>query len=99
MHFPGKLVQLHTQEILENVQIISLSLGGISFILTQDTPINIGDVFDIQFVLDDACQATIQEEIIIRRANGSCIGAEFSQHDTYKYELDFYISAHGGAFE
>ena len=37
--------------------------------------------------------------IIIRRINGLCIGVEFSHHDTYKYELDFYISAHGGAFE
>jgi PilZ domain len=99
VHFPGKLVQLHTQEILENVRIISLSLGGISFLLTQDIPVNIGDVFDIQFVLDDDCQSTIQEEIIIRRTNGPCIGAEFSHHDTYKYELDFYISAHGGVFE
>jgi len=31
--------------------------------------------------------------------DGACIGAEFSHHDTYKYELDFYISAHGGVFE
>jgi hypothetical protein len=27
------------------------------------------------------------------------IGAEFSHHDTYKYELDFYLSAHGGAID
>jgi hypothetical protein len=27
------------------------------------------------------------------------IGAEFTSHDTYKYELDFYISTHGGVFE
>ena len=99
VQFLGKLVRLHSQEVLGNVQIISLSLGGISFILAKDIPINIGDVFDIQFVLDDDCQSLIHEEIIIRRTNGACIGAEFSHHDTYKYELDFYISAHGGAFE
>ena len=99
VHFLGKLVRLHPQEVSENVRIISLSIGGISFILTQDIPINIGDVFDIQFVLDDDCQPMIHEEIIIRRTNGHMIGAEFSHHDTYKYELDFYLSAHGGAFE
>ena len=99
VHFRGKLVQLHSQEVLGNVQIISLSLGGISFLLTKDVPLNIGDVFDIQFVLDDDCQSMIHEEIIVRRTNGLCIGAEFSNHDTYKYELDFYISARGGAFE
>jgi hypothetical protein len=99
VHFPGKLVRLHPQKVLGNVKIISLSLGGISFILTQDIPINIGDVFDIQFVLDDDGQSLIHEEIIVRRTNGLCIGAEFSHHETYKYELDFYISAHGGAFE
>jgi PilZ domain len=99
VHFPGKLVQLHSQEVLGNVQIISLSLGGISFLLTKDVPINIGDVFAIQFVLDDDCQSVIHEEIIIRRTNDLCIGAEFSHHDTYKYELDFYLSAHGGVFE
>ncbi len=98
-HFPGQLVRTYPQEVLGNVRIISLSLGGISFILTKDIPINIDDIFDIQFVLDDDCQSMIHEEIIVRRTNGSCIGAEFSHHDTYKYELDFYISAHGGAFE
>ena len=99
VHFPGKLVRLHSQKVLGNVQIISLSIGGISFILAQDISINIGDVFDIQFVLDDDGQSMIHEEIIVRRTNGPCIGAEFSHHDTYKYELDFYISARGGAFE
>jgi len=99
VYFPGKLVRRHSQEVLGNVQIISLSIGGISFILTADIPLNVGDVFDIQFVLDDDCQSMIHEEIIIRRINGHAIGAEFSHHDTYKYELDFYISARGGAFE
>ena len=99
VHFPGKLVRLHPQEVLGNVRVISLSLGGISFILTRNLPINIGDVFDVHFVLDDDCQSMIHEEIIVRRINGPCIGAEFSHNDTYKYELDFYISAHGGAFE
>ena len=92
-------MRLDSHKVLGNVQIISLSIGGISFILTQDISINIGDVFDIQFVLDDDGQSMIHEEIIVRRTNGSCIGAEFSHHDTYKYELDFYISARGGAFE
>ena len=68
-------------------------------VLTKDVPLNIGDVFAIQFVLDDDCQSVIHEEIIIRRTNDLCIGAEFSHHDTYKYELDFYLSAHGGVFE
>jgi hypothetical protein len=99
VHFPGKLVQLYSQEVLGNVQIISLSLGGISFLLTKDIPVNIGDVFAIQFVLNDDYQSMIHEEIIIRRTKDLCIGAEFSHHDTYKYELDFYLSAHGGAFE
>jgi hypothetical protein len=98
VHFLGSLVRLQPQEVLGKVQIISLSLGGISFIITKDIPLNIGDVFDIQFVLDDNCQSIIQEGIIIRRTNGHVIGAEFSHHDTYKYELDFYISAHGGVF-
>ena len=99
VHFLGKLVRLHSQEVLGNVQVTSLSLGGISFILTKDIPINVDDVFDIQFVLDDDYQSMIHEEIIIRRTNGHLVGAEFSHHETYKYELDFYISAHGGTFE
>jgi hypothetical protein len=99
VHFLGQLVRLHPQEVLGDVQIISLSLGGISFILAKDISINTGDVFDIQFVLDDDYQSMIHEEIIVRRTNDLCVGAEFSHHDTYNYELDFYISAHGGVFE
>ena len=97
--FPGKLMRLHSQEVLGDVKIISLSIGGLSFILTKDISINIGGTFDIKFALDDDCQSMIHEEIIIRRANGHVIGAEFTNHDTYKYELDFYISTHGVAFE
>ena len=99
VHFLGKLARLHPQEVLGNVQIISLSIGGLGFIRPKDTSINIGDVFDIQFVLDDDYRSMIHEEIIIRRTNGHVIGAEFSHHDTYKYELDFYLSAHGGVFD
>src|SRR5262245_33783215 len=65
VYFPGKLVQLHPQKVLGDVQIISLSVEGISFILAQDISINIGDVFDIQFILDDDYQSMIHEEIII----------------------------------
>jgi hypothetical protein len=99
VHFTGKLVRLHPPEALGNVTIISLSIGGLSFIFTKNIPINTGDVFDIQFALDDDCRSMIHEEIVIRRTNGHVIGAEFTNHDTYKYELDFYISTHGGAFE
>jgi hypothetical protein len=67
--------------------------------LMADILINVGDVFDIQFALDDDCHSMIHEEIIIRRTNGHVIGAEFTNHDTYRYELDFYISTHGGVFE
>ena len=97
--FLGKLVRLHTQKVLENVKIISLSMGGIGFIINSDITINIGDVFDIQFVLNDDRQSIIREEVTIRRTNGHFVGAEFSHQDKYKYELDFYISDHGGTFE
>src|SRR2546428_7548501 len=66
---------------------------------SMSVTINIGDVFDIQFVLNDDRQSIIREEVTIRRTNGHFVGAEFSHQDKYKYELDFYISDHGGAFE
>jgi hypothetical protein len=99
VHFPGKLVQPDAQEVSANVKIISLSIGGLSFLLMTDILITTGDVFAIQFALDDDGHSAIHEEIIIRRTNGDVIGAEFTNHDTYRYELDFYISTHGGAFE
>jgi hypothetical protein len=92
-------MRLHSQEVLGNVKVISLSIGGLSFTLTKDVSISIGGIYDIQFALDDDCQSMIREEIIIRRINGHVLGAEFTNHDTYRYELDFYISTHGGAFE
>jgi hypothetical protein len=97
--FLGKLVRLHTQKALGTVKIISLSMGGIGFIINNEITINIGDVFDIQFVLNDDRRSIIREEITIRRTNGHFVGAEFSHQDKYKYELDFYISDHGGTCE
>jgi hypothetical protein len=98
VHVLGILVRLHPQAVVSTVQINAISLGGISFILTQDIPLTLGETFDIRFILDDDGPTVIQEAIVIRRIQEPCIEAEFAHHDTYRYELDFYISAHGGAF-
>jgi hypothetical protein len=51
------------------------------------------DIYRIKFQLDDEYGSVICEEIIIKRIDGSFVGAEFYHSDRYNYELDFYITA------
>jgi PilZ domain len=93
VNFPGKIFHLQSEKDIDDVTIISLSLGGVGLIINNDLGIKAGDIYEIKFQLDDEYSSAICEEIIIRRVDGRFVGAEFYYSDKYNYELDFYIAA------
>jgi hypothetical protein len=90
--FPGTLSHVQAAKAIDDVTITSLSLGGVAFITHRNLEIKCGDIFIIQFQLDDEERSAICEEIIIKRVDGRFVGAEFSHREKYSHELDFYIT-------
>ena len=91
--FPGKIFYFQSEKNMDDITIISLSLGGIGFIINDDLSIKNNDRYRIKFQLDDEYSSVVCEEIIIKRVDGCFVGAEFYHSEKYNHELDFYIAA------
>ncbi len=92
VELPGTLLDIMTLEVLTDVMIVDLSLGGLSFISHHHT-IEKDEPFTICFCLDDECQSEIREEITVKSLKEqNQIGAEFLYNDTYNFDLDFYLT-------
>jgi len=88
----GELVDIRTQVPLAKVNLLDLSLGGVRFVSHQ-RDVKMEDRFTLIFRLDDACQTTIREDIVVRNVTDSQhVGAEFLCKETYNFELDFYLT-------
>jgi len=66
-------------------------MGGIRF-LTNLKNINHGEIYKIEFFLDDEYKSHVKEEIIIKYIKNREIGAEFAEGEKYNYDLDFYLT-------
>lgn len=86
----AQLFQCQTGHPIAEVTIVSLSLSGVGFTPSLTGHIQPGDCFRISFVLNDASQAQIEKDIIIRNVNADNTGAEFAEQD-YHHDLDFYL--------
>lgn len=93
INLPGKIFCFQSEDAIDDVTIISLSFGGVGFIIKDFLNIKNNDIYRIKFQLDDEYVSVICEEIIIKRVNGCFVGAEFYHSDRYNHELDFYITA------
>jgi c-di-GMP-binding flagellar brake protein YcgR len=93
INISGKIFCSQSEKEISDITIISLSLGGIGFFVKEDLNIKNNGIYIIKFQLDDEHVSVICEEIIIRRVDGSFVGAEFYHSDKYNHELDFYITA------
>ena len=80
-------------EALGAITVTSLSAGGLSFLMIQPLPIQLGEVYEVVFVLNDKHQSILREAIIIQRLEGLMVGAAFSSDEQYNHALDFYLGA------
>jgi hypothetical protein len=68
-------------EVLDTITITSLSAGGLGFRTTQHRVV-LGARYTVTFTLQDGDQSMIIEDIIIRRVEGTAVGAEFAAFAT-----------------
>lgn len=81
---PGTLYAPHAPEALDTITVTSLAAGGIGFRMTHQTPI-LGAQYVVVFELQDDDQSVIREDIIIRRVEGTTVGAEFATPATLQW--------------
>ena len=93
INFPGKIFYVQSEKDIDDIIIISLSLGGIGFVISDELSIKRDEIYRIKFQLDDEYSSVVCEEIIIKRVEGRFVGAEFYHSDRYNHELDFYLAA------
>jgi hypothetical protein len=93
INISGEIFHTYTEAETSNIIIISLSVGGIGFIINSELEVKTGDIYTIKFQLDDKYSSVICEDITVKRIDGRFVGAEFYQSDSYNHDLDFYIVA------
>ncbi len=90
IRFEGELCVQGSQESVAEIVVISLSVGGVGFLIDGVSP-QVGDVYTMSFILDDDLKTEVQEDIIVRHVRGDMVGAEFTGQGCYNSDLDFYL--------
>ena len=92
VELPGKLFDVMTLDLLTDITVIDLALGGLSFI-AHDHVVEKDEPFTVSFGLDDEVGSVIREEITVKSLKaGNRVGAEFIYKDAYNFDLDFYLT-------
>jgi hypothetical protein len=71
--------------------VVNLSMTGVRFDTLLPHTLQVDDVVQLVFRLDDQQGTEIHNKIIIRRVDGKQIGAEFCDLQEYQRELGFYL--------
>lgn len=86
----GKILQLPARKTLGSIIVVSLSVNSIGFIMNDNYTLKCHGIYEVIFQLDDDHHSIICEEVVVKRINGSFVGAEFHNSNRYSHELDFY---------
>jgi hypothetical protein len=86
----GELLNARSHEIIDQVIITDVSMGGISFM--TNLHMSVGEIYKISFSLDDQYESDVKEDIKIKYVKNKDVGAEFIEEEKYNYDLDFYLT-------
>jgi hypothetical protein len=68
-----------------------LSFSGLGFRTRHKHTLQMGDVIDLRFVLDNNARSEIVKKAIVRRIRDQFVGAEFCDLKAYDKELGYYL--------
>ena len=87
---------MRTRADVEPIMVTSLSATGLGFITMPTVPVCVGDKYEVVFVLDDADESLLFEEIVITRVRGTRVGAAFSPSHYTNDDLMFFVMSEMG---
>jgi hypothetical protein len=68
-----------------------ISTGGMKLRMTNADRLNIGDVLQLEFRLDDARRSLLQKKVIVRNIEDMYVGVEFAMTQATDKALGFYL--------
>ena len=74
-----------------SIVVEDLSWSGIRFQTRMQHNLQIGELIDLRFVLDNDIRSEIAKKATVRRVHGRTIGAEFCDLKAYDKELGYYL--------
>jgi hypothetical protein len=81
----------HRSKSFDYIYVENLSLSGIGFKTNMKSKLQVNDIIEIKFTLDNHQQTEICKTGVVRRVNDRSIGAEFCDMSAYSAELGFYL--------
>ena len=73
--------------------IINLSKGGLGFRAFTDHNLQVGQVLQVSFELNDKKNTYLQKEVTVQSIEGDYIGCRFSDPDLFEKALGFYLQS------
>lgn len=81
----------HQSKNFDHIYIENLSLSGIGFKTNMKSNLQIDDIIEIKFILDNHKRTEICKKGIVKRVNDRSVGVEFCDMSVYGAELGFYL--------
>jgi hypothetical protein len=88
--FNGNYAIAGTQET-SSIVVEDLSFTGIGFQTRQPHKMQVGDLIEIRFTLDNHLKTEMYKTAVVRRIRDKFVGAEFCERTAYDKELGFYL--------
>lgn len=73
------------------IMIVNLSFTGLSFVTTMPPPLQVGDLIELHFRLDDPQQSVLCKRAVVKHVHGTTVGAAFDQLNAYEKAMGFYL--------
>ncbi len=71
--------------------VTNLSRSGLEFKSYENNNLKVGDRLKAEFRLDDKSRSLMSKEVIVKKIEGTTVGAEFCVMDEYDKVLGFYL--------
>lgn len=74
-----------------SMRIVDISSTGLKVELNVERSMNVGNMMDVEFHLDDKKRTLIKKKVIIRNVKKSSVGVSFREQDMDDSALGFYL--------
>lgn len=93
VNLPGTYEFIKDGKVLDRggMKVTDISGGGVKLKLNVQRNLQVGDVIEIEFHLDDSKRTLIKKSVVVRNVSGIFVGVAFRTADPYDPVLGFYL--------
>jgi hypothetical protein len=94
----GRYIKL-TSQFSGQITIVNLSFTGMRFVTTTPPPLQIGDLLELHFRLNDPQQSLLCKRAEVKHVHGTTVGVAFCHLKVYEKAMGFYLLNADGELE